>query len=161
MQQPNSFLEIEHSIVPWIGKTGKMMFVFMVDKFRQHGLDMSIEQMIILRLLHEEDGRPQHDMAMVTNRHKASLARLIDNLEKKNLVARLPDNEDKRVNRIFLTTQGRKFFQSTLPIMKEAMLELQQGLTETEITNLIDTLKKVQANMKLDSNDTTLPKSCD
>ena len=152
--------DFDNSILPWIGKTGKMFLVFMVDKFRHHGLDMSVEQMIILKILHEEDGRPQNDMAMVTNRHKASLTRLIDNMEKKNLVARLPDKDDKRVNRIFLTTHGRKFFQSTMPILKEAVTELQENLSEREITDLINILKKVQANMGLGESDPSLPKPC-
>ena len=123
------------------------MFVFMADKFRQRGLNVSMEQLIILKILHEEDGRPQCDMALVTERHKASLTRLIDTMEKKNLVARIPDKDDKRVNRIFLTKHGRKFFTSLLPVMKEAMDDLQKGLTEKEMTDLITILKKVQANM--------------
>ena len=139
--------EIEKSILPWIGKTGKLLYAFMGDKFREHNLDLSVEQMVILKILHEEDGRPQNDMAIVTERHKATLTRLLDNMEKKHLVARIPDQEDKRVKRVYLTKHGRQYFQSVIPVFSEAAKEVQKGLTKTEITSLISILKKVQDNI--------------
>ena len=138
---------LDDSIVPWLGKTGKLMAGFMADKFRQHGLDLSVEQFIILKILHHEDGRPQNDMALVTERHKASLTRLLDNMETRHLVTRIPDPADKRVKRVYLTKHGRTVFQETLTIVEEAINEIQHGLTKKEINGLISILKKVQRNM--------------
>ena len=141
----------EHSVMPWLGKTGKMMSIFMADKFKQHGLDLSVEQFVILKILHEENGLPQNDMALVTERHKASLTRLLDNMEKKHLVVRTPDPHDGRVKRVYLTKHGRGCFKSTLPVLKEATGELQKGLTKTEVKTLISILKKVLGNMNSES----------
>ena len=95
--------EMEESVLPWIGKTAKMMAIFIGDRLKRKGMDLSLQQMIILKILHEEDGRPQQDLAIVTERHKASLTRLISTLEKKQLVTRVPDQVDKRINRVYLT----------------------------------------------------------
>lgn len=141
--------DLEKNILPWIGKTAKMMAIFMMEKFKQHHLDLTLEQLIILKILHDEDGRPQHDLALVTERHKASLTRLIGTMEKKNLVIRIPHKTDKRVNCIFLTKHGRDYFQSTLPILREAMQDIQTGLGTEEVNSLIQTLKKVQTNLKV------------
>lgn len=138
---------IEDSILPWLGKAGKMVFIFMADKLKQHGLNMSMEQAIILKILHEEDGRPQNDMAHVTNRHKATLTRLLDTMEKNHLVVRIPDPNDKRVKRVYLTKQGKSHFESMKPVFQEASEEVQKGLTKTEIKTLISILKKVQGNI--------------
>ncbi len=143
----NNQHEFENSIMPWLGKTGKMMFVFMADKLKQHGLNMSMEQAIILKILHEEDGQPQNNMALVTNRHKATLTRLLDTMEKNHLVTRIPDPADKRVKRVYLTRHGRQHFESMIPVFSEAAAAIQKGLTETEITTLISILKKVQSNI--------------
>jgi DNA-binding MarR family transcriptional regulator len=143
--------EYEESIMPWLGKTGKMMFLFMANKLKQHGLNMSMEQAIILKILHHEDGQTQNDMAHVTNRHKATLTRLLDTMEKNHLVVRIPDPNDKRVKRIYLTKHGRQYYEAMTPAFKEASQELQMGLTQTEISTLISILKKVQSNIKVQS----------
>lgn len=144
--------DIENTIMPWLGKTGKMMYAFMADKLKQHGLNMSMEQAIILKILHEEDGQPQNNMALVTNRHKATLTRLLDNMEKNHLVVRIPDKEDKRVKRVHLTKHGRKHFESMMPVFADAAKEVQKGLTKTEIRSLISILKKVQGNISFVEN---------
>ena len=140
---------MEETIMPWLGKTGKMVHIFMADKLKQHGLNMSMEQAIILKILHEEDGLPQNDMAIVTNRHKATLTRVLDTMEKNHLVVRIPDKEDKRVKRVYLTKHGRQHLEDMRPVFIEAADEVQKGLTQTEIKTLISLLKKVQGNINL------------
>ena len=139
--------ELNESIVPWIGKTGKMLHLFLTEKFKNHNIKLTLEQFVVLRVLHAKDGQPQHDLAFITKRHKASLTRILGTLERKNLVARIPDPADKRVNRIYLTSYGRKFYLPTLPILKEAVDQVQHSLSEEEIDTLINIMKKVQKNL--------------
>ncbi len=141
--------EMEESVLPWIGKTAKMMAIFIGDRFKKKGMDLSLQQMIILKILNEEDGRPQQDLAIVTERHKASLTRLLATLEKKKLVTRISDKADKRINRVYLTKLGKEQLQSTFPLMREIMAEMQLGLNATEIQTTIRTLQKIQSNLTI------------
>ena len=141
--------QIETTLLPWIGKTAKMIRGFMTENFKKHDFDLNIEQWVLLKRLHEEDGQTQNDLALITERNKASLARLINTMEKKNYVARIPDVEDKRVNKIFLTTNGKKIFEATFEVMHEAVDELQAGITLEELTASIEVLKKLQKNIKI------------
>ncbi len=140
-------LDFNTFLIPWLGKTAKMVSFFIQEKFRQHELDLTKEQMVLLKMLHDKDGQMQNDLALITNRDKGSLARLINTMEKKNLVARIPLKDDKRVNQIFLTKQGRKIFAAALPVLQEIFDELQNGLTGAEIASVIEVLKKVQNNV--------------
>lgn len=141
--------DYQNIVLPWVGKTAKMMSIFITERFKQHGLDLTLEQMIILKILQGKDGCPQNDLAMVTERHKASLTRLLATMEKKNLVAKIPDKSDKRVNRVYVTKTGQKYFQSTIPIMLETMNEIQKGLNEEEIQITIGALQKIQNNIAI------------
>ena len=143
----NTSDDLDNCVLPWIGKTGKMLHVFMTEKFKEHNIKLTLEQFIILRVLHKEDGQPQHDLAIVTKRHKASLTRILGTLERKNLIARIPDPKDKRVNRIYLTAFGRKFYAPTLPVLKEAIDQVQDSLNQEEIELLISITKKIQKNL--------------
>ena len=141
--------EIEESILPWIGKTAKLMSIFIGDRLRQSGMDLSLQQMIILKILNDQDGQPQQDLAIVTERHKASLTRLLSTLEKKKLVTRMPDDVDKRINRVYLTKRGKEQLEATFPVMKEVMSDIQQGLGHAEIQLTIQTLQKIQSNLTI------------
>ncbi len=141
--------EMEESVLPCIGKTAKMMAIFIGDRLKREGMDLSLQQMIILKILYEEDGRPQQDLAIVTERHKASLARLLSTLEKKQLVTRVPDQVDKRINRVYLTEKGKQQLQSTYPVMTKVMKEMQIGLEKSALQTTIQTLQKIQSNLTI------------
>lgn len=140
--------EISNSIMPWIGKTGKLIAVFIAETFKEHHFNLTIEQWVTLKVLHEEDGLMQNDLAFITSRNKTSLTRLIHTMEKYHLIARLQDTQDKRINRIFLTKYGSDVFQSTIPIMEKVKQQLQHDLSDEEVQVLICVLQKVQNNIK-------------
>ncbi len=89
-----SLPDIEKTILPWMGKTSKMMGIYFKEKLKQHHIDLTREQWILLKKLNDGDGQAQNDLAIITERNKASLTRLINTMERKNYVARIPDTKD-------------------------------------------------------------------
>ena len=69
--------------------------------FRKAGLDITIEQWSVLYHLWKEDGLSQLELGIRTFRDKASTTRLIDNLEKQELVVRIASKEDRRINLVY------------------------------------------------------------
>lgn len=142
-------LSFEKSVAPWVSKTAKIMSIFLKDAFAEHSVDLTKEQFILLRVLHDKDGVMQKDLAFITERNKGSLTRLINTMEKKNFVARIPDTEDKRINRIYLTAHGQKIFRQIQPVVQTCMRQVQHGLTKEEIKTTIAVLEKIQNNLNL------------
>ena len=58
-------------------------------KFNAAGLNLTIEQWSVLYHLWKEDGKSQQDLCNATFRDKPSITRLVDNLEKLQLVKRV------------------------------------------------------------------------
>ena len=143
-------IKFEKSIAPWIGKTEKLMGIFMRDAFNKAGIDITKEQFIVLAELDQQDGIMQKNLADITERNKGSLARLINTMEKKNFVARIPSDEDKRINCIHLTRQGREAFKKVQPIIWDCINQMQKGLTAEEIELAIGIIKKLQQNIVVD-----------
>lgn len=137
----------EGALIPWLGKTGKMLRLFMKTNFLEQGFDLTHEQFVLIAHLYHEDGINQKDLAFITERHKGSLARLITTAEKKNLVARLPSEEDKRINRIFLTKHGKVVFEKLKPVLDNCESQLKANLSSQECKAIIESLKKIQGNM--------------
>ena len=78
---------------------------------------------------------------------KTSLTRLINTMEKKSLVARIPSKLDKRINHVFLTKKGELLFKETLPIIEGFAQSLQENISVEEIKSTIEVIKKVQENL--------------
>lgn len=76
------------------------------------------------------------------------MTRLIDNLEKQQLVTRTPGNKDRRINIIRLTEKGKGLEEATQPLVSNTMKEALSGLTEEEINTAGILLNKVFHNVK-------------
>ncbi len=140
-------MDFENTLGPWLGRTMKMIDYHVQDVFQEKNINLTKIQWIVLKKLHENDGIPQHKLAFLTNRDKASLARLITTMEKKNLVARIPSRTDKRSNHIHLTKHGEGILKETLPIMKSILKTLQDNISPEEIQATIAVIKKMQENL--------------
>ncbi|CAL2061613.1 MarR family transcriptional regulator [Tenacibaculum sp. 190524A05c] len=140
-------MDLEKTLAPWLGKTMKMIDNHIQDLFYEQNISLTKTQWILLKKLHEKDGVAQQELAFLTGRDKTSLTRLVNTMEKKNLVARIPSKSDKRINHIFLTKNGESLFKESLPIIEKFITALQENITEEEINSTIAVIKKVQENL--------------
>ncbi|MGB5461177.1 MAG: MarR family transcriptional regulator [Eudoraea sp.] len=147
MNNTDILVDFDKSVGRWIGSTSKMVDNFLHEAFQCEGLDLSKEQMIVLKKLHENDGLIQNELAYLTLRDKSSLARLLAKMERKNYISREQDDFDKRVNRVFLTETGRITFKRSRPIIVGLKEIMEKNITEEEIFQLINTLQRIQHNI--------------
>lgn len=138
---------LEHSIFPWIGITAKMHASYINKIFKEHTIDLTKEQFVVLKVLTENNCKPQHDIALITESDKTSFSRLISTMEKKGLISRKSVKKDKRLKHICLTNLGKELYSITLPIIKKSFEKLQEGITNSEISQAIETIKKIQLNI--------------
>ena len=141
-------IDIDKTLMPWIGRSMKVIDYFIMDRFTENGIGLTKVQWLLLKILYEMNGESQHNLAFLTNRDKASLTRLLTTMEKKNLVARIPSETDQRVNLIYITTNGKKILKKAQPVIDEIISEMQEGITEAERMCTIKVLKKLLNNIK-------------
>ncbi|MCT4630647.1 MarR family winged helix-turn-helix transcriptional regulator [Winogradskyella sp.] len=139
-------IDFENSLAPWMGKTVKITEYYLHKGFKENGLDLTKEQMIVLKKLHDNDGINQNELAFLVLRDKSSLARLLSKMEKKGYIKRLQCENDKRCNNVFLTNIGKEMFSKCKPIIKELIQILEKGITKEEKKIVINILKKAQNN---------------
>ena len=145
--------DFNKTIGPWIGKTSKMMHMYISNVFQKNNIQVTKEQWVVLKILHEDNnGLIQNDLACITGRNKASLTRLINVMEKNNLVARIPSKTDARKNLIFITKNGKQLFLKMKPLMLQSINNLQQGISPEEKEIFINVMRKIQNNLKNQSN---------
>jgi len=147
-EETNNYFD--NSIGPWLGKTVKILEYYLQEKFNKYNLDLTKEQMIVLKKLHDKDGLSQNELAFLTLRNKSSLTRLLTKMEKKNYILRRQSSDDKRINLVYITELGEKIFKNCMPAIKEMITTTEQNISISEKEQIIKTLKKIQSNF--DSN---------
>jgi len=116
-------------------------------KFNAQGLNLTIEQWSVLYHLWKEDGRSQQELCNATFRDKPSITRLIDNLERGNLVKRVADERDRRINKVYLTAEAKKLQERSMLLAEETLNEALEGVPATQIDLCKQVLQKVYDNL--------------
>ena len=117
-------------------------------KFNTATLNLTIEQWSVLYHLWKQDGISQQDLCKATFRDKPSITRLVDNLEKAGLVKRIAAENDRRINRIYLTKQAQKLQQESMDIAEETLNEALDGVSPEKIEICKEVLQVVYDNLK-------------
>src|SRR6202000_2123128 len=87
------------------GKASTAIARNLQKKFNVAGLKITIEQWSVLYHLWKEDGKSKQELCTAPFRDKPSIPRLVDNLERLQMVKRVPSDDARRINLIFLTRQ--------------------------------------------------------
>jgi DNA-binding MarR family transcriptional regulator len=126
----------------------KLVDTYITSQLIEHNIDLTKVQLILLKILYANDGQPQNDLALLTNRDKASLARLLDVVERKGLVVRVPSKEDRRIKLVHITKKGMEYYERARPLVIEIIKKVQQGISDKEIRFIIEKLKHMQLNLE-------------
>ena len=116
-------------------------------KFNASSLNLTIEQWSVLYHLWKEDGQSQQDLCNASFRDKPSITRLIDNLEKLNLVKRVADERDRRINKVYLTASAKKLQESSMLLAEETLNEALDGVPPEQVDLCKQVLQKVYDNL--------------
>jgi DNA-binding MarR family transcriptional regulator len=98
--------------------------------------------------LWKEDGKSQQELCNATFRDKPSITRLVDNLEKLQLVKRVPSEQDRRINLIYLTKYSQKLQEQTMDMAEETLNEALGGVAADRIDICKEVLQMVYDNLK-------------
>ena len=140
-------LENEITLGMLIGQVHRLSTKRFVQNSHTHGLEISLDQWLVLGPVWKNDGISQKDIAEYCGKDKTSVTKIIDTLEKKNLVVRVTDQLDHRVKRVVLSQKGRELFLSALPVMAQTRDELRSGISDKEIEALKSILNKIHKNL--------------
>jgi DNA-binding MarR family transcriptional regulator len=130
------------------GKASTAMARRLQKNFKQHGIEITIEQWSVLYHLWKEDGLSQQELCSATFRDKPSITRLVDNLEKLKLVKRVASKEDRRMNLINLTEAAKKLQDQTMDMANQTLNEALGGVSAEEIEICKSVLQRVYDNLK-------------
>jgi DNA-binding MarR family transcriptional regulator len=129
------------------GKLTMRINRYLGARFRAAGIGITVEQWTVLACLWQKDKVIQQTLSQTTFRDKTGIMRLIDNLEKRGLVVRVPDTADRRSNLIYLTRQGMELEQKASAVVAEVAEHTLSILSEDEVSMGRVLLRKIFDNL--------------
>lgn len=129
------------------GKASTAIARRLQKKFNASGINLTIEQWSVLYHLWKQDGASQQELCNATFRDKPSITRLVDNLEKLNLVKRVSHDKDRRINKIFLTKTAQRLQEETMQLAEETLNEALSGVPANQVEMCKEVLQKVYDNL--------------
>lgn len=140
-------INFEASVAPWIERTVKAVDYHLQECIKEAGLDLTKEQVIVLKRLHDNDGLNQNELAFLTLRDKSSLTRMLTKMERKKYIRREQSIQDKRINNVYITATGEALFLKARPIIQHIISIMEDGISEEQKQQAISTLQKIQSNL--------------
>lgn len=116
-------------------------------EFKSSGYDVTAYQWILLYKLWEEDGISQKELSLRTFMDTPTITRMIDVMEKKGLVKREKNNEDRRKVKISLTNKGIELEHNLVPIVEKHHEHALQNIKESEFKNIKRLMNQIIENV--------------
>ena len=130
------------------GKASTAIARRLQKKFNNAGLNLTIEQWSVLYHLWKQEGMSQQELCNATFRDKPSITRLVDNLEKLDLVKRVASENDRRINLIYLTKQALKLQEQSMILAEETLNEALETVPVEKVDVCKEVLQIVYDNLK-------------
>lgn len=108
------------------------------------------QHMGILVDLWIKDGVNQRDLAVSNIKNKGTITRTITHLEELNILVRVPDPQDKRNKRIYLTHKGRALKSSLVPHAEQVVSNAIQDIPEEKVAVCKEVLLEIYKQLMPD-----------
>ena len=111
-------------------------------------LDLNLTQASLLAYVTEFGATTQTGLAEKMGTGRAAMGTVVDGLEKRGLIARHPDPDDRRVWRVDITDDGRELAARVVGVDEVLRGELRHGIGREERQALSWVLTRLQVNLQ-------------
>jgi len=129
-------------------KTGRLIENRLKNNFERENMDITPQQWSVLTYLWNVDGISQQKLADAFSKDKTSMTRLLNNMEKNELIIRNQDKEDKRNKRVSLTYKSKLLKKDSIKIAEKTLMEMLDGVDHSSVKLSKKVLKQININLE-------------
>lgn len=131
-----------HDLVGYlVHRTDVKMTNYFTNRLKPYGV--TPEQWGIISILNHEKGTTQKELAEGIDKNQTTVVRMIQSMERKGLVKKIFNEQDRRSHLLFLTEKGDEIKKAILPVVIDAHRTVTNQLSDEEIQQLKLLLNKL------------------
>lgn len=141
---------LDNALAYWVHRVYQASRNRMFRVFHDEGVEITPEQWIVLVRLWESDGRTQTELGDATYRDRPTMSRILDLMEKRELVERRASATNARIWHVHLTRQGKALQRRLVPRAEKLVKEMVRGIPPKDLEVTRATLRKLFENMAVE-----------
>lgn len=127
-----------------IGKLRNKLHRLMKQRYAaEANIKLTVEEFILLTMIKAKTDQILQNIAIATGKNKSVVMRMIDSLEKKGLVKRTVNPEDRRENLLSTTDMGEQVVAEYHKIEKKLSYELLKGIPEEKVEVFFEVVEEI------------------
>lgn len=115
--------------------------------FKEKAYDVTPDQFAVLIKLWNKDGLSQKEICERTLKNKSNLTRILDSMEKRGLINRETNKEDRRSFSIYLTNKGKEIQAELIDIAIKTHEKIFKDITDEDKKYLFRILEDISKNI--------------
>ena len=141
-----------------LGEVQRLMRAYADKEAARYGITRA--QWAVLAKVERTEGMKQTELAEQLEMQPITLTRLIDKLCDNGWIERRGDNNDRRVNRLYLKKAARPLLGKLAGLKSEITAAALQGISSAEAERLVEQLESIKENVRnaLQTIEAQLPK---
>lgn len=147
--------DFESSVGFVVNNTAKA-FQKALDAELRKNVGVTISQWRVISTLTRQPGLTQKEIADRVGIEGSTLVPIIDKMEKDGFVNRKLDNQDRRINRIYLTNKADDLWNSMIECALRIRKLSTKEIPEEQIKTMLEVLKKIAKNLTIYFDDADL-----
>lgn len=127
-----------------IGKLRNKLHRLMKQRYAaEANIKLTVEEFILLTMIRAKTDQILQNIAIATGKNKSVVMRMIDSLEKKGLVKRTVNPEDRRENLLSTTDMGEQVVAEYHKIEKKLSYELLKGIPDEKVEVFFEVIEEI------------------
>lgn len=127
-----------------IGKLRNKLHRLMKQRYAaEANIKLTVEEFILLTMIRAKTDQILQNIAIATGKNKSVVMRMIDSLEKKGLVKRTVNPEDRRENLLSITDMGEQVVAEYHKIEKKLSCELLKGIPDEKVEVFFEVVEEI------------------
>lgn len=139
---------LRKKVLTTLVSTGLLTNVFTLQSFAEKGIELTPIQFIVLSFVIDNDGLYQRQISTFMEKDRPNITRIINILEKQELVKRVADISKRKIFKIHATEKGKALHKIIEPTMIAVREQTTKGISKDEIELCMNILGKIQENIK-------------
>lgn len=120
---------------------------YFTKELSRNDINLTPEQYLVMDILWDAETLSQQAIADIIHKDKNSVTKFIDSLEKKGLVYRAINKNDRRINDIIVTEEGVKLKNRTTEVAINMMRNVLKNIKEEDLMTFDKVMNQIKDNI--------------
>lgn len=120
---------------------------YFAKELTRNNINLTPEQYLVMDILWDAETLSQQAIADIIQKDKNSVTKFIDSLEKKGLVYRAVNKNDRRINNIIVSEEGMKLKDRTTEVAINMMNNVLKNIKEEDLIAFDKVMNQIKSNI--------------